>query len=75
MRIKWHKPARDGAHVGATGLARGRNHATRPWSAQEAYEGKDTVANEALATYFSQNRGIKVRIIFWSRHRAATVIS
>ena len=27
-------------------LARGRSHAIRPWSDQEAYEGKDGAANE-----------------------------
>ena len=30
-------PARDGAYVGATGLARGRSHAIWPWPVQEAY--------------------------------------
>ena len=47
-------PARDGAYVGATGLARGRSHAIRPWPDQEAYEGKGVAANETLAKYFRQ---------------------
>ena len=38
--------------MGATGLARGRSHAIRPCPEQEAYEGKDRAANEALAIYF-----------------------
>ena len=44
--------ARDGAYVDATGLARGRRHALPPWPDQEAHEGKDGVANEALAKIY-----------------------
>ena len=51
------KRAWDGAYVGAEKLACGRSHAKRPWPDQEAYEGKDGVANETLAIYFWQIRG------------------
>ena len=41
-------------------LARGRSHAIGPWPDQEAYEEKDGAANETLAIYLWQFRGIDV---------------
>ena len=41
--------------MGATGLARGRSQAIRPWPDEEACEGKDGAANEILAIYFWKN--------------------
>ena len=46
--------------MGATGLARGRSHAIRPWPDWEAYEGKDGAPNKTPTTYFWQNYGTVV---------------